>query len=408
MSNPEQSRRDFLKFMGLTSAGMLGAGSLAACTRKTADKDDDQSNQEGSSRKLSKKALKIGYLPITDAGPLLVAHGKGYYEEEGLKVENPYRFRGWSQIAEAFIARQVDVAHILMPTAIWMRFARDVPVRVVAWNHTDGSALTVKKDINKVEDLGGKTVAIPFWYSVHNVVLQELLRENGLKVAQHSRRDPAADEVRLVVMPPSDMPASLANDSISGYIVAEPFCAAAEVRDIGKILRFTGDVWRHHACCVVIMHEDAIKENPEWAQAVLNANVRAQKWMRENREEASILLSEEGKAYLPQDLKAIQRTIMHYDHDEYGSTGAIQNPEWESERIDFLPYPFASYTHALVRFLKNTYVEGDQDFLAGLDPEEAHKQLVDDTMVRNAIEAQGGLEAFGLPSSYLREETFKP
>src|SRR5690625_5726601 len=101
------------------------------------------------------------------------------------------------------------------------------------------------------------TVAIPYHYSVHNVVLQELLRENGLKVAQHSRRDPAADEVRLVVMPPSDMPASLANDSISGYIVAEPFCEAAEVRDIGKILRFTGTVWSQHASCVVIMQVTA-------------------------------------------------------------------------------------------------------------------------------------------------------
>lgn len=406
MSHPGKSRRDFLKFMGLTSAGMIGAGSLAACTRKSSKKEDSSSAEGASS--LNKKPLRIGYLPITDAGPLLVAHGKGYYEDEGLKVDNPYRFRGWSQIAEAFMARQVDVAHILMPTAIWMRFARDVPVRVVAWNHTDGSALTVLNEINKVEDLGGTTVAIPYWYSVHNVVLQELLRKHGLKVAEHSGKKIADDEVRLVVMPPSDMPTSLANESISGYIVAEPFCAAAEVKDIGKILRFTGDVWQHHACCVVIMHEDAIEENPEWAQAVLNANVKAQKWMRENREEASILLSEEGKAYLPQPLEAIQRTITHYDEEEYGPTGAIQNADWGSERIDFLPYPFASYTHALVRFLKNTYVEGDQDFLEGLDPEDAHEQLVDDTMVRNAIEAEGGLEAFGLPSSYLREETFKP
>lgn len=404
MSNPQQSKRDFLKFMGLSSAAMLGAGTLtAACTRKkTASKKGADGKTDSG---FNNKPLRVGYLPLTDAAPLVVAHGKEFYQEEGLNVENPYRFRGWSQIAEAFMARQVDVAHILMPTALWMRYARDIPVRVVAWNHTDGSALTVRKDIDSVKDLGGETVAIPFWYSVHNVIIQELLRENGLKVAEHNKDKIADDEVRLVVLPPSDMPASLANESIGGYIVAEPFCAVSEVKDIGKILRFTGDVWRHGACCVVIMHEDTIEEHPEWAQAVINANVKAQRWIRENREEASLLLSDQGKAYLPQGLDAIQRTLTHYDEEEYGPIGAIKNPQWKSERVDYLPFPFASYTHALVRFLKNTYVEGEQNFLDGLDPEQAHKELVDEEMVRNAIEAEGGLEVFGLPSSYLREET---
>lgn len=406
MTSPKQSKRDFLKFMGLSSAAMLGAGTIAACTRK---KTDDIKRADGKQTSgIGSKPLRIGYLPLTDAAPLLIAHAKGYYEDEGLTVDNPYRFRGWSQISEAFMARQVDVAHLLMPTALWMRYARDIPVSVVAWNHTDGSALAVQKDIDSVKDLGGKTVAIPFWYSVHNVILQQLLRENGLKPAEHNRDKIANDEVRIIILPPSDMPASLANGSIAGYLVAEPFCSLAEVRGIGKILRFTGDVWRHGACCVVIMHEDAIAENPEWAQAVLNANVKAQRWMRNNREETAILLSEQGGGYLPQGLEAIQRTIMHYDEAEYVPTGAIQNPDWNLERIDFLPFPFASYTHALVEFLKDTYVEGEQNFVKDLDPEEVHAQLVDDRMVRVAIENEGGLEAFGLPSSYMREEKFSP
>ena len=33
---------------------------------------------------LEKDVLKVGYLPITDAAPLLLAHGTGAYEKNGL------------------------------------------------------------------------------------------------------------------------------------------------------------------------------------------------------------------------------------------------------------------------------------------------------------------------------------
>lgn len=384
------SRREFVKFMGLAAGGLMlsGCGAVQSVLNRTGGRE---------------KPLRIGYLPITDAGPLLAAHGLGLYQEEGLEVEDPILFRGWSQIAEAFMARQVDVIHVLMPTAVWMRFAQRQPIRLVAWNHTDGSALTVAPGVSQMADLGGQTVAIPFWYSIHNVVLQEMMRRRGLRVAQHDR-ELAPDEVRLVVMPPPDMPPALAGGAIAGYIVAEPFNAASEVAGVGKILRFTGDVWLRHACCVVVMHEEDLEERPEWSQAVVNAIVKAQRWMRENREEAAGLLSTAGRGYLPQPVEAIRRTFLHYPADEYGAAGAIRHPEWGSERIDFVPYPFPSYTEALVRFLQQTYVEGDRAFLAALDPAEAHRSLVEDAFVRRAIDAAGGLEPFGLPSSLMREE----
>jgi NitT/TauT family transport system substrate-binding protein len=94
-------------------------------------------------------------------------------------------------------------------------------------------------------------VAVPFWYSIHNIVLQILLRDAGLKLdLQGDATNVPEDEVKLVVLPPPDMISALANRSISGFIVAEPFNATAENLRIGRILRFTGDVWQDHACCV--------------------------------------------------------------------------------------------------------------------------------------------------------------
>lgn len=385
------SRRDLMKLSAVLTAS--GALPLLRSYEARAQEAD--------------AAVRIGYLPITDATPLLVAHGKGFFEAEGLKVEKPVLLRSWAQLLEAFISGQVNVVHLLSPITVWARFGSKAPAKVVAWNHTGGSGLTVAPQIGSVKDLGGKTIAIPFWYSIHNVVLQALLRENGLTPVTKRTGEPAASEVNLIVMAPSDMVPALASNQIAGFIVAEPFNATAETLGVGKILRFTGDVWKDHACCVVFMHERDLQQRPEWTQKVVNAQVKAQLWIRGNRAETAALLSKDGaNKYTPHAAAVLEKVLAapDTDVDAYVKSGAIRNAEWRERRIDFQPYPFPSYTEELVRRLKDTLIEGDRSFLAALDPAAAAKELVDDRFVKAAVTAAGGLAAFGLPDSFTRTE----
>jgi len=385
------SRRDIMRLSALlTAAGTMPFLNARQARAQSAD-----------------EPVRVGYLPITDATPLLVAHGKGLFEAEGLKVEKPIMFRGWSQIIEAFLAGQVNVVHLLSPMTVWARYGGKTPAKVVAWNHTGGSGLTVANDINEVSQLGGKTVAIPFWYSIHNVVLQKLLRENGLKSVTRSSGEPAPDEVNLVIMSPSDMVPALATGQIAGYIVAEPFNAAAELNGIGKVLRFTGDVWKDHACCLVFMQEQDLTQRPEWSQKVVNAMVKAQLWTRDNRAETAELLSAGNEQkYTPHSVEILNRVLApdESDAEKYAASGAIRHPEWRERRIDFQPYPFPTYTEELVRQLKETLVEGDRAFLDALDPAFAAGDLVDDSFVKKAIAQVGGMPAFGLADTFSRKE----
>jgi len=349
--------------------------------------------------------LRIGYLPITDATPLLVAHHNKLFQEQGLEVEKPRMFRSWAQIVEAFLAGQVNAVHLLSPMTVWARYGSQSPAKVVAWNHMSGSGLTVQHEINSIEDLGGTTVAIPFWYSLHNVVLQHLLRGKGLESI--SDGTPTEKQVKLIVMAPSDMVPALANKQIAGYIVAEPFNASAEVLKIGKILRFTGDVWRDHACCVVLMHEQDLEQRPEWTQKVVNGIVRAQAWIQENREETAHILSKDNaQRYTPHSYEALAQVLQPelLDTQLYESSGAIVNTDWNEKRIDFQPYPFPSYTEELIVKLKETLVLGRNEFLAELDPAFVAKDLVDDRFVRKAIEEAGGPGVFGI-ESFTRTES---
>lgn len=349
----------------------------------------------GSSRAESSEAppVRVGYLPITDSTPLLIAHARGNYQAHGLEAETPVLFRSWASLVEAFLARQINVVHVLMPIAIWLRYAQRVPVKIVAWNHTNGSALTVTPQLTRLEELSGQTVAVPFWYSIHNVALQHLLRQRGLEVV--TRGSPQAGEVGLVVMPPPEMPVALATRAIAAFIVADPFNAQTEALGVGKVLRYTGDVWYQHACCVIMLHEDDLAAQPAWAQATVDAMVDAQYWTRQNRAEAAELLTR----YLPQPLEAIRHVLLD-DRDK----ARVAHPEWEPNPwIDFQPYPFPSFTERLVEFLKKTRVEGERDFLTALVPAEVHADLVDEGFVLNAITRLGGAELFGL-GDFQRDE----
>ena len=146
------------------------------------------------------------------------------------------------------------------------------------------------------------------------------------------------------------------------------------------------------------------QQKPKWAQAVVNSIAKAQVFARDNRVEAATMLSTKGEGYLPQPLPAIERALTHYDLDEYTASGAITHPDWDTERIDFQPFPFQSYTEELVRQMKLTVVEGDNTFLQDIDPARVHEELVHDEFARNSTNLVGGASAFGIPESLTRDE----
>ncbi|WP_040834890.1 ABC transporter substrate-binding protein [Nocardia brevicatena] len=381
MSTRSISRRGLLcGCAGLAAAG--GIAGLADLGRAAAER-----------RSAGGERLRIGYLPITDAAPLLVA------DRAATGVAEPVLFRSWASLAEAFLIRQVDIVHLLMPMAVQLRFGLGAPARILGWNHTNGSALTVAAGITELGQLAGTQVAIPFWWSIHNIVIQQLLRAHGLRPVIRGSAARSAGTVELIVMSPSDMVPALANGSISAFTVADPFNAAAELRGIGRIHRFLGDLWRDHACCALVVHEDLPERRPIAAQAVVDTVVAAQLRIGADRPAAARQLA---GAYLPQPLPAITKALTYSDRLP------VRHPAWQPQRIGFHPFPFPSFTSALVTAMHDTVVDGDTRFLSGLDPNRVHGALVDDRFVRAALDHVGGPAAFGLPDRLTRTEEIDP
>ncbi len=348
--------------------------------------------------------LKIGYLPITDAAPLLVAHGLGYFAQEGLKVERPVMVRSWNVLSESFLAGRFNFTHMLFPIPVWMRFRQKAPIKVLAWAHTNGSAVTVRGNshISSFAGLGGKQVAVPSWYSMHNLLMQMGLKAHGLTPVIRPQSASLTDqEVNLFILPPPDMPTALLAKKIDAFSVADPFNALSEEKFSAKIMRYSGDIWKNHPCCVIVTNEKLIKESSSTVQKAMNAIVRAQAWCMNNPEETAHLLSRDGERYLPVPHEILKRV--------FGPTPKkkLIHPEWDVKRIGFQPYPFPSATRFIVDQMKETLVEGSTSFLSDLDSEKAARELVDDRFVIRAIENNGGMKRFykyEIENPFTREE----
>ena len=361
------NRRELLKWGGLAALAGLMPTSGAFAQDKKWD-----------------PTVRIGYLPITDACALLVAHEMGFFKKEGLDSVPPTMVRGWSPLVEAFSSHRVNLAHLLIPVPIWMRYNNKFPVKITAWNHTNGSGIVVGKDsgINSPKDFGGKQFAVPFWYSIHNIISQKIMRDAGITpVIRPQDAKLAPNECNFIVLNPPDMPPALAAKSIDGYCVAEPFNALGEVRAGAKMLRMTGDVWKGHPCCVVVMHEQDTVDpaRAPWAQAVHNALVAAQIHLVENRQAMAEMLSKDGKGYLPFPKEVVGRSMMLYDIPYPGNPQAI--------RINFQGWPYPSATELVVTDLKKTVITGDAAFLDKLDAKFVANDLVNYTFIKKALEA---------------------
>ena len=368
------NRRELLKWGGLAALAGLMPTSATFAQEKKWD-----------------PTVRVGYLPITDACALLVAHEMGFFKKEGLDSVPPTMVRGWSPLVEAFSSHRVNLAHLLIPVPIWMRYNNKFPVKITAWNHTNGSGIVVGKEsgINSPKDFGGKQFAVPFWYSIHNIISQKIMRDAGITpVIRPQDAKLAPNECNFIVLNPPDMPPALAAKSIDGYCVAEPFNALGEVRAGAKMLRMTGDVWKGHPCCVVVMHEQDTVDpaRAPWAQAVHNALVAAQIHLVENRQAMAEMLSKDGKGYLPFPKEVVTRAMMLYDIPYPGNANAIKHKDWGMDRINFQGWPYPSATELVVTDLKKTVITGDAAFLDKLDAKFVASDLVNYTFIKKALE----------------------
>ncbi|MBF2097249.1 MAG: ABC transporter substrate-binding protein, partial [Gloeomargaritaceae cyanobacterium C42_A2020_066] len=181
---------------------------------------------------LEKVNLDLGFVPLTDCAPLVVAREKGFFQQVGLDEVTLSREPSWHAIAEGLTAGRLDGAAMVagMPLALTLGMGGSTPVTTVTALilSRNGNAITLKRSfleagIQTVSDLHAhlsrtpehhSTLGIVHPASMHNLLLRYWLASGGIVPDQ---------DVTLTSIPPAQMVASLKAGQIDGYCAGEPW-----------------------------------------------------------------------------------------------------------------------------------------------------------------------------------------
>lgn len=340
----DASRRAFLKSVGAATA--LAAVSQFFPLQTATD-------VFASGGPLEKTDLKVGFIPITCATPIIMAHPMGFYAKYGLNVE-VIKTAGWAVIRDKTLNKEYDAAHMLspMPLAITMGVGSNpIPYTMPAVENINGQAITLAmkhKDRRNPKDWKGFKFAVPFDYSMHNYLLRYYLAEHGL--------DPDVD-VQIRAVPPPEMVANLRADNIDGYLAPDPMNQRAVYDGVGFIHILTKEIWDGHPCCAFAASKEFVTTMPNTYGALLKSIIEATAYAHkpENRKEIAQAISPAN--YLNQPAIVLEQILTGTYADGLGNV--VKQPN----RIDFDPFPWQSFAIWIMTQMKRWgQIKGDVDY----------------------------------------------
>ncbi|MCF7786602.1 MAG: ABC transporter substrate-binding protein [Prosthecobacter sp.] len=261
--------------------------------------------------------VRIGFIPLVDCAPLLVARHMDLFSKHGVRVELNCEV-GWATIREKLLYGQLDAVHAIAGLVLALRLGLSTPpCRVVApfVFNLHGNAITLSRDLwnRGVRDSASLkklirsafsrrfTFGMVSRYSSHYFLLRQWLQSGGIDVEK---------DVRIVALPPTQMASSLAEGLIDGYCVGEPWNSYAVERGIGWIAATSEQLAPGHPEKVLLTTERFVTTHAEESQAIINALKEACEFcdVRENRPEVVRVLADSG--YFTGYEKILQRSLV--------------------------------------------------------------------------------------------------
>src|ERR1700716_1948576 len=340
----DAARRAFLKSVGASTA-------LAAISQFFPLKTATEVFAQGS--KPEKTDLKVGFIPITCATPIIMAAPMGFYAKYGLNVE-VIKTAGWAVIRDKTINKEYDAAHMLspMPLAITLGAgANAAPYTMPAVENINGQAITLSikhKDKRDPKSWKGFKFAVPFDYSMHNYLLRYYVAEHGL--------DPDQD-IQIRAVPPPEMVANLRADNLDGFLGPDPMNQRAVYDGVGFIHVLSKDIWEGHPCCAFAASKEFVTQTPNTYAALLKAIIDATAFATkaENRKQIAEAIAPAN--YINQPVTVLEQILTGTFADGLGNVQKVPN------RVDFDPFPWESFAIWIMTQMKRWgQIKGEVDY----------------------------------------------
>ncbi|TFI52570.1 nitrate ABC transporter substrate-binding protein [Mastigocladus laminosus UU774] len=322
------SRRKFI----VTATASAGAVFLKGCLGNPPEPGGGSAQTQSAAQPVANispelapetKAVKLGYIPIVESAPLIIAKEKGFFAKYGMTDVELSKQASWGSARDNVEIGsagggidggqwQMPMPHLITEGLI-TKGNQKIPMYVLCQLITHGNGIAIaNKHIGKGVSLqlaSAKslftqlksstpfTAAFTFPHVNQDLWIRYWLAAGGI--------DPDAD-VKLLTVPAAQTVANMKTGTMDAFSTGDPWPNRLVRDKIGFMAALTAEIWKNHPEEYFAMRADWVDKNPKATKAILKGIMEAQQWLDkfENRKEAAAILSGRNYFNLSADILA--------------------------------------------------------------------------------------------------------
>lgn len=235
------------------------------------------------------RRIDVGFVPLLDAAPLVIARDIGFAAEEGLNLVL-HREMSWAALRDRLIWGRYDAAHMLAPVVVAQSAgigAGDAALDALMLLSVNGDMVGAGPPLAEAIAAAGGDPAdaaatcralavvaagrqlrfgVPFPLSTHAALLDAWL---------------PAGSVAQVTVPPPRMAVAMAAGEIDAFCVGEPWGSVAVERGAAALILPGTAIWQFAPEKVLAIPRAAVEKDPTRVAALMRAAWRAARWLGE-------------------------------------------------------------------------------------------------------------------------------
>ncbi|WP_406656480.1 ABC transporter substrate-binding protein [Methanolobus sp. ZRKC2] len=271
--------------------------------------------------------ITFGYQPSTHQVAYLMAKDKGWWAEDlgplGIETIDDKVFPTGAPEMQAMLSGEIDVAYVGAAPVI-SALASGLDAKIVAAVQTQGSDVVLRTELpyESPEDLKGLKIATFPPGTIQDTLLRNWLAENNV--------DPDAD-VTIVPMGPGDAMTAISANQVDAVFLPHPAPTLIEEEGVGRSVVSSGEVQEDHACCVVAVSGELIRENPEVVQQIVETHTRSTEYVSENTDEAAQVFADDQDW----DIEVVKASISDWDGSWVSDPSLVVNSTVDYAQVQY-------------------------------------------------------------------------
>lgn len=407
------SRRRFLLTAGASAAASL---LLKGCLGNPPDPSGRTIAQTTPAANLSPEQkpettkVNLGYIPIVEAAPLIIAQEKGFFAKYGMTEVNLAKQASWGSMRDnteiGSAGGGVDGGQYQMPMphliteGVITKGNEKIPMYLLAQLITHGNGIALANK-HKGQGLGTKintgksvfeklnsaktpfTAAQTFPAVNQDFWIRYWLAASGI--------NPDTD-IKLLTVPAAQTVANMKTGTMDAFSTGDPWPYRIVTDKIGFLATLTAEMWKNHPEEYLALRADWVDKNPKATKALLKGVMEAQQWLDnfDNRKEAAEILA--GRNYFNLPSEVLMEPFMgKYD---MGDGRIIDDKKmaayyWKDEKGS-VSYPYKSHDLWFITesvrwgFLPKDYLSKAKEIIDKVNREDIWKEAAKEAGISEA------------------------